>query len=177
MRTAGGFTFFYGSSEPFSNWFRSPFVEGDGGVSRRFPTSEHYMMYMKAQHFGDTEVAQKILKTTDPRVAKRLGRQVRSFDAQEWQRVARTIVYQGCRLKFTQNAAAYDALVATQGTRLVEAAPSDLIWGVGLSQDDDRILDPGNWRGSNWLGQVLTVLRDDLIASTCSLERLSWESR
>jgi ribA/ribD-fused uncharacterized protein len=86
-------------------------------------------------------------------------------------------VYQGCKLKFTQNVSAYEALVATRGTQLVEASPSDLIWGVGLSQDDDRILDPGNWRGSNWLGQVLTVLRDDLLASTCSLQRLSWASR
>jgi ribA/ribD-fused uncharacterized protein len=174
MRVERGFTFFYGSSEPFSNWFKAAFVEADEVLGRlTFPTSEHYMMYRKALHFGDTGVAAQILKTADPRKAKRLGRQVAGFVAEEWNQVARTYVYQGCKLKFTQNPKPYDALVATKGTQLVEASPTDRIWGVGLAEQDDRILDPGNWRGANWLGQVLTVLRDDLIASTCSLERLS----
>jgi ribA/ribD-fused uncharacterized protein len=164
MRVSHGFTFFYGPREPFSNWFKALFVETDEeSRSISFPTSEHHMMYHKALHFGDTSVAERILATADPRVAKRLGRQVAGFVAEEWSRVARAYVYRGCRLKFTQNSSAQRALLATRGTQLVEASSTDRIWGVGLAEGDDRILDPRNWQGSNWLGQVLTVLRDDLL--------------
>lgn len=176
MRIAAGFTFFYGSGEPFSNWHKAPFVEHREGQTLRFATAEHYMMYRKALCFGDTAAAAAILGTPDPRVAKRLGRRVKPFDAEVWNQVARRVVYEGCKLKFTQNAGAYQALVATRGTKLVEASPTDRIWGVGLAESDDRILDPGAWRGTNWLGEVLTCLRDDLISSTCSLDRVPWGS-
>jgi hypothetical protein len=176
MRVANGFTFFYGSREPFSNWCKARFVETDessGSVS--FPTSEHYMMYRKATHFGDAEVAARILKTPDPREAKRLGRQVKAFVEEEWNRTARAYVYRGCRLKFEQNRGARNVLLATQGTQLVEASPSDRIWGVGLPEGDDRILDPRNWMGTNWLGQVLTVLREDLLNRGSPAQRLEWD--
>ncbi len=55
------------------------------------------------------------------------------------------------------------ALLATEGTLLVEASPYDKVWGVGLGEDDPRIKDPKNWKGTNWLGEVLTKLREDLI--------------
>jgi ribA/ribD-fused uncharacterized protein len=131
-------------------------------------------MYCKARHFGDTRVAEKILATADPRRAKQLGRQVEGFVAKEWSRVARAYVYRGCRLKFTQNKASQAALLSTKSTQLVEASPTDLVWGVGLSERDERIMDPRNWRGTNWLGEVLTVLRDDLRATRCSLDQLPW---
>jgi ribA/ribD-fused uncharacterized protein len=176
MRVANGFTFFYGSREPFSNWFKTRFVETEGPSGTLiFPTSEHYMMYRKAVHFADAGVAARILKTADPREAKRLGRKVSAFVAEEWSRVARTYVYRGCRLKFTQNPRALEALLATQGTQLVEASPSDRIWGVGLSERDDRILDRRNWQGTNWLGQVLTVLRDDLSTPGSPQQRPQWD--
>lgn len=175
MRVAGGYTFFYGSSEPFSNWYSAHFVEQQArGEPLTFRTSEHYMMHAKALHFADTAMAEQIRKSAHPRDAKKLGRQVAGFVAQEWSRVARAYVYRGCRLKFTQNRDAFEALKATAGTRLVEASPTDRIWGVGLSEKDDRILDPTQWRGTNWLGEVLTVLRDDLLESTCSLSRIPW---
>jgi ribA/ribD-fused uncharacterized protein len=175
MRVTPGYTFFYGSNEPFSNWFPARFEEADevtGSVS--FPTSEHHMMYCKAQHFGDTRMAEKIRSAAEPRRAKQLGRQVQGFVAGEWSRVARAYVYRGCRLKFTQNPQIQAALLATGDTQLVEASPTDTLWGVGLSERDERIMDPRAWRGTNWLGEVLTVLRDDLRAARCSLNRLPW---
>lgn len=54
------------------------------------------------------------------------------------------------------------ALVATEGTTLVEASPYDKIWGAGLSQKDRRIQDRGKWKGLNLLGEILTALRVDL---------------
>ena len=42
----------------------------------------------------------------------------------------------------------------------VEASPYDKIWGVGLYETDDRILDEKNWLGENLLGKAITEVRD-----------------
>jgi len=38
-----------------------------------------------------------------------------------------------------------------------------LVWGVGLSEDDNKILDPKNWVGENLLGKILVDVRESLI--------------
>ena len=155
------FTCFWGNESPFSQWHPSRFeVEG-----KHFSCAEQYMMYGKARLFGDEEAAERILKSRNPRQQKALGRKVRGFDDTRWERERERIVYEGNRAKFTQNPELLAALKATVGTRLVEASPTDRIWGVGLAEDDPRIQNPSSWRGLNLLGKVLTRLRDELLAS------------
>lgn len=45
----------------------------------------------------------------------------------------------------------------------MEASPYDCIWGIGMAEGDPGIEDRDNWRGANWLGEILTGLREDLI--------------
>jgi ribA/ribD-fused uncharacterized protein len=73
-----------------------------------------------------------------------------------------SIVYVGCREKFSQNPRLQTLLLATASTELVEASPYDLIWGVGLGERDPLILDKSNWRGTNPLGITLMKVRDTL---------------
>lgn len=155
------FWFFYNG--PLSNWASTPFVDLSSGIFYR--CVEQYMMHRKALLFGDVKVAEKILQTKLPRDQKALGRQVAGFDKGVWDKEARQIVYEGCYYKFTQNKDALDWLVKTSGHYLVEASPQDVIWGIGLSSLDEKAKDPLNWRGKNWLGQVLTSLREDLSPS------------
>ena len=152
------FTFFW--SGPFSQWHRSPFTL-DGQV---YVTAEQYMMAEKARMFGDNESLERILATGDPREQKALGRRVRSFDSALWDAAARDIVYRGNRAKFTTHRDLLTLLFDTQGTTLVEASPLDTIWGIGLAADSPAALDRASWQGRNWLGEVLTRLRDDLLA-------------
>lgn len=154
------FHFFYGGY--LSNWADTPFMDMEG-IS--FNCSEQYMMYHKALTFDDHDTAHKIIIASHPADQKALGRKVKNFNPDTWNKVARKIVYQGCFYKFTQNPDAVNYLVSTDGTLLVEASPTDVIWGIGIGGYDDLRYDPNNWKGSNWLGEVLTRLRENLMVN------------
>ncbi len=150
------FTFFYGGV--FSQWYFVDFTVD--GV--RFNCAEQYMMYEKALFFKDNAIAAKIMLTNHPRDQKALGRLVKNFDKSKWDEVARSIVYKGNWHKFKQNPVILEALNNTGESLLIEASPSDKIWGIGLGMNDPLRLNRDNWQGTNWLGEVLTKVRDDL---------------
>jgi ribA/ribD-fused uncharacterized protein len=152
------FTFFW--SGPFSQWHVSPFAID--GI--RYNTAEQYMMAGKARLFRDEGTLERVLATDDPREQKALGRRVRNFDEARWNEAARDIVFTGNRAKFTTHRDLLAILLDTAGTTLVEASPLDTIWGIGLAADSPGADDRSQWRGSNWLGEVLTRLRETLIA-------------
>lgn len=154
------YKFFYGG--PFSQWAHSPFVID--GIT--FNTCEQWMMWNKAQLFGDLESARKILETTDPAVQKRLGRQVKNFVDEEWMKVAYDIVVAGNRAKFSQNPAFNEALKKTCGQLLVEASPVDRRWGIGMREGEDGIENPSNWKGDNLLGKAITQVRQEMFGTT-----------
>jgi ribA/ribD-fused uncharacterized protein len=156
------FTFFYRTESPFSQWHPADFEIG--GV--QYNCAEQYMMYRKAVLFGDQETAGKILTALTPREQKELGRRVRGFDKNQWEAQCRQFVYEANYAKFTQNPLLLETLLATKGTTLVEASPTDRIWGVGLEENDPRIKNRATWRGTNWLGEILTKLREDLLAGS-----------
>jgi ribA/ribD-fused uncharacterized protein len=161
MKKYTKYTFFYRMRHPFSNWYKCKFVDSEG---TEYNCSEQYMMAEKARLFGDEEVREMILAASDPRDQKELGRKVKNFDSVKWETNCKEIVYKGCYLKFSQNPKILATLEETRGTLLVEASPYDKIWGIGLGEDDPRIHDPKNWQGTNWLGEVLTKLRDDIFS-------------
>ena len=43
-----------------------------------------------------------------------------------------------------------------------ETNPRDVRWGIGLSADNDRVLDESQWQGENLLGKVLMEVRKEL---------------
>lgn len=152
------FTFFW--SGPFSQWHRSPF-QIDGTL---YVTAEQYMMAGKARLFGDDDALARILATDEPREQKALGRRVRGFEEARWNAAARDIVFTGNRAKFTTHRDLLQLLLETEGTMLVEASPLDTVWGIGMAADNPAARDRASWQGANWLGEVLTRLRDTLLA-------------
>jgi ribA/ribD-fused uncharacterized protein len=154
------FTFFYRTESPFSQWHPARFVVND--IS--FNCAEQYMMFRKAMLFGDKETMEKILLADSPGEQKQLGRMVRGFQKELWEAQCKSFVYDANYAKFTQNQHLLEKLLATKGTTLVEASPTDRIWGVGLLENNTAILDRKTWQGTNWLGEVLTNLRESLLA-------------
>lgn len=149
---------FYGKDKPygcFSNWYMSDF-EINGMT---FCCNEQYMMYRKAIIFHDLDNANKILKTNDPAVMKKLGRLVKNYDDRIWKGLRQLVVYHGAYAKFSQNDYLKHELLSTGDSILVECSPRDKIWGIGIS-DNYQNLD--NWRGTNLLGFTLMQVREDL---------------
>lgn len=151
------FTLFW--SGPFSQWHPSTFVID--GVT--YNCAEQYMMAEKARLFGDKSAETRIMSTSDPSDQKRWGREVRGFDVTKWNAVAQDIVYRASMAKYTQNDDLKYILMRTIGTTLVEASPTDTIWGIGLRKEDPRALDRSQWRGTNWLGDALNRVRDHIM--------------
>lgn len=152
------YTFFWAGV--FSQWYKSDFIIDD----ITFNTAEQWMMYSKAKMF-DPDMMPIILQEKNPRKQKDLGRQIKNFNKEEWEASAQEIVYQGNYAKFTQNRELFNALIDTAGTLLVEAAPNDVIWGIGLREEEAIQIEEAYWPGLNWLGLVLTQLREDILTA------------
>ncbi len=144
----------------FSQWYPAQFTV-DGVV---YATAEHWMMAGKARLFADEDALQRILVAPDPKSAKAIGREVRGFDDKVWKENARRLVTEGNVHKFSQNEELKAFLMSTEQAVLVEAAPRDQIWGIGLGQDNPKARDPRQWRGQNLLGFALMDVREKLRA-------------
>jgi len=155
-----------------SQWLACDF-EVDGV---RYNCTEQYMMAEKARLFGDKESERKIMFANHPRDQKAIGRRVKDFVREEWDAISRDVVYKANYAKFTQNPGLEYELRDTAGTLLVEASPTDRIWGVGLTTDDPKVHDPKKWRGTNWLGEVLMKVREDIIAGVETTEDFGWST-
>jgi ribA/ribD-fused uncharacterized protein len=147
------FSFFRGG--PLSQWYPCKFKIN--GIE--FNCAEQATMYHKALLFKDADTADLILKALGPKEQKVLGRRVRNFDEERWTRFREIIVKTINIYKFKQCRHPRNVLLDTKGTLIVEASPLDVIWGIGLSDTDERRFYPHMWRGQNLLGKILTQIR------------------
>jgi ribA/ribD-fused uncharacterized protein len=154
--TTDKFVFFYGGY--FSQWYPQAF-DIDGV---QYNCAEQYMMAMKAITFNDQEALTKIMASGDPSLQKATGRLVKNFDPTVWNPVAKDYVYKANMAKFTANPKLFDYILSTGDREIVEASPTDKIWGIGMDTSDPDLLDKSKWRGTNWLGEVLMQVRNDL---------------
>ena len=141
-----------------SQWYTCQF-EVD---SVKYTSAEQYMMAEKARLFGDEKIRAEILRTSDPRKCKALGRKVKNFDKAVWDKRKENIVRNGNFEKFMQNSALRSFLLSTGDKVLVEASPTDRVWGIGLGKNNPDALDPKKWRGQNLLGFILMAVRNEM---------------
>jgi len=143
-----------------SQWWMCDFSEN----GKKFNCAEQYMMYNKAVTFGDSEYAEKIMKSSDQKQIKDYGRMVRNFDPEVWDSVKTDIVVKGNMLKFSQNPELKKYLTGTGYKILVEASPYDKLWGIGMQKGAKGCTVPAMWNGENLLGFALMEVRDMLAA-------------
>lgn len=146
------------SQSCFSQWYEAPF-EADGN---HYATAEHFMMAEKATLFNDEAIRGQILAAANPGAAKALGRNVKGFIEEDWVRHRFDIVCRANLAKFAQHASLRDYLIRTGDKILVEASPTDRVWGIGLAASDPGANNPNHWKGLNLLGFALMVTRNAL---------------
>lgn len=141
--------------ECLSQWYEAGF-DIDGNI---YPTAEHYMMAAKARLFNDHEALEKILESSQPAEAKKLGRTVKGYEDAVWKKQRFDIVVSANQAKFSQNEELKAFLINTGDRVLVEASPHDRIWGIGMEQSHADAENPAKWRGLNLLGFALMEVR------------------
>lgn len=167
-----------------------PFTLNDEEWNKEFATAEHHMMFHKTKVFGDNASAELILKGTteviveklpftnmmqmddtkttykttyiSPKEAKTLGRSLKNFCPEIWDKYKLGVVYRGNLAKFTQHPKLKEYLLSTGNKILVEASPYDKVWGIGLGKNDPRVYDPNLWLGQNLLGFILMDVRETI---------------
>lgn len=167
---------------PLSQWYTSEFSCTNfiqlmlqyTGEFHKYTNCEQWMMHAKALVFNDLETATKIMEAKSPNEIKDLGRLVKNYDENIWNICRFVVVTEGNFLKFnnSRRSKEYSEFLKTTGTKtIVEANGCDKIWGVGLYQDNDDILDESKWRGQNLLGRALMTVRDGKTNSSEYLEK------
>ena len=165
MRITDKYVFFY--KDWLSNYQKTNFYYPDINLQIfNFTSTEQAFMYFKAIHFKDYSTAEKIYEIRDnPDACRKLGRLVKNYDDNEWNKIRRELFYDLNYQKYYQDKKLIEKLLDPKFDNkiFVEASPIDKIWGVGLAEDNDLILDPRNWKGLNYLGGIITSVRENLL--------------
>lgn len=167
MKVTDKYVFFW-KEHPFCNFTKCK-IEYDG---KTFTSSEQMFMWMKADFFGDSETAVKILKTNEPEVARKLGRMVKNYDDAAWDENRVAAMFQAVWSKFIQNKELKDKLCDHKydGKQFVEAAYYDRIWGIGYDEDHATTISEDKW-GRNELGKILNRVRNLLMMKSAGVYR------
>jgi len=118
-----------------------------------WPTSEHY--YQSRKFAGHLELQEQIRQQPTCKQAAAIGRHPDNQHkfAPSWDEDKNSVMITALLAKFTQNEACRSQLLNTHGKVLMEYSEKDKYWG-----------DAGDFRGSNYLGKALMILRDHLMA-------------
>ena len=156
MKYTDTHVYFWRNNTPFSNFYRKPFTYK--GYQLKF--SEQGFMLEKALLF-DPSMIDKIVNANQPNQAKQYGREIKHYNDRIWSNRRYQVMVDVLRIKF-QDPELKEILLQTGDRIIVEASPYDKIWGVGLEENDPRILNERNWRGQNLLGKALMEVRQSL---------------
>lgn len=169
------YTTFWIADDGYENNVLSQWYKGEPFYinGRKYYTAEQYMMSEKALLFHDLDSYEKIMAEPDPCTCKHLGRKVKNYDHQKWEKASREIVFHGNLGKLQSDIRIVAALLGTGDSVLIEASPKDDIYGAGLEKKDllnpDGTLKvlPQDWhkqgetkQAENRLGFILMGIRD-----------------
>ena len=144
---------FYGKNSPYSNFYYVEFEYKGYKVT----SSEQAFMLEKALMF-DKSMVERILSTTNPAEIKKLGRKVKNFDEKKWNEVRYDIMVDILCAKFSTEPLKTE-LLNTGIEFIVEASPTDKLWGAGLALGDPRLNYAKYYPGRNLLGHALMDAR------------------
>tara|TARA_B100000029_G_C17494403_1_gene930305 strand:+ start:391 stop:963 length:573 start_codon:yes stop_codon:yes gene_type:complete len=124
--------------------------------------SEKAIMLCKASLMGDEVTYRSIRNCDNPKDTKELGRQVKPFIQELWNKNICNIAKAVVLAKFKSIPELRALLLNTGDSYIAEAAPRDKIWGIGMGVMNPKINIPAEWNGVNILGWALMEVRNEL---------------
>jgi ribA/ribD-fused uncharacterized protein len=162
--------FFISTSRDYnflSNFYICSFEDKNelmNGNPIQFKNMEQYFIYKKAKKFDpeNSTLIKAILQQVTPKEIQKLGRSVKKFNEEEWNKVKLEIMYDGLKLKFGQNPELKQKLLETGNKILYEANKYDDFWGIGKTVEEGIKMEKegeSELFGKNQLGELLMALR------------------
>lgn len=153
-RVEGGIAY-KGDRSVYSNFFPAPFTwDGDDYLH-----VEQFYQHTKACHHNEYDIAERILKLSNPWRIKVLGDSIEDDEA--WLSKRMKTLYNGVSSKFRQNWPLQDELFKSKGLKLYEAT-TDPYFACGIGYDSKR-WDTMDWSGENVAGLIVMKVRDELL--------------
>ena len=157
-------TIFFSRHSPFSNHFtKAPFTIGNTTYS----TTEQYYFAMKADRMKDLDQYLAVMAETDPALVLKEGKKIQNNSGIDWKDIAVEVMKTGNMAKYQQNVGVRKSLLDTTPTMLAESSKSDDFWGTGYALDHPDRNNQDLW-GSNFMGQLLVQIRQDLSPASTS---------
>lgn len=156
-RVTGDTIMFSGGLSIYNNLYPQSFVLG--GIT--YSCSEQFFQHAKATFMGNKAAAAAILMESDPVAMKRIGNSVHG-DTQQWNTASRDFMYKAVHAKFQQSATLRDKMAATGSRHFVACDRYDTTWSNGLYLYDAHADDRSQWKGKNWIGEILENVRRDV---------------
>ena len=129
----------------------------------RYNCVEGWYQASKAAYFKDWASHKLIMSTRSPRKMKEIGKTIKGYKEDEWEKVCTEVMYQGVREKMLQNQEARELLISTKHSIIGESTSFDVFWSTGVDISDTTANDVKFWVGKNEMGNCLMKVRDELI--------------
>ena len=121
---------------------------------------ENYYQAKKAEKFDESEV-EKIMKAKTTKAVKAIGKKIKNFNQEEWDKVKYGIMQEGIKSKFVQYPELRKQLQETGERKIGYADARNIFWGIGSSESVEKSKHPEKWRGKNMIGHILMELREE----------------
>ena len=142
-----------------SNFYHSTFEY----AGTHFNAAEQFIMYHKVLLFNRFDLAEMIIDQKDPHECKKIARRpFPEFNSALWDKTCITIVKRALTAKFIQNPDMLEVLLSTGDALLFGLDTHDNKWSIGIEPNGKDEYDVSKWKGSNLLGRVMMIVREEL---------------
>ena len=139
-------------------------------MGMNFHSAEQAYQYSKAIQRGQPDVADDILKSPSPLLAKSKSKFLK-YNA-NWNKDQKTaLMKQILQAKAEQVPDFKDALLSSARQAIVVADRFEYEWATGLTSIETTYTQKKNWPGKNLLGTVLEDIRAQIFSRSSSSER------
>ena len=114
---------FFGALNLISNFHPAKFKENN---------EEQYIQLRKAAHFNNHASYEKIMSTGSSLECKTLTRNIKNYDWQQWEEVAKDVCHPGIQAKFLQNPAILRTLMDNTSSKTIVECANDCLWGTAF---------------------------------------------